>query len=136
MRIGIRLLLKIHSPIPTPKNDTGYFSRRSFLRLSLSTAASVVLAAFDLPVKSKNLVMAASENDSIIEIYPGELSAAFNSTLIQPGSKLLLHDGTYSGDFIFNHNGALNNPIEISPFNNERPIIGRFDKLFMVNTSI
>jgi len=60
-------------------------------------------------------------------IYPGTFSQALNSNLLLPGSKLLLHGGTYKGDFVSN----LSN-VTIQPYGNEKPVI---DGSFTINGS-
>lgn len=56
-------------------------------------------------------------------IFPGDLADALTSALILPGSRILLREGVYSGDFICTLVGGVANIITIQSYPGERAII-------------
>jgi hypothetical protein len=53
-------------------------------------------------------------------VFPGTFAQALSSDLILPGSRVLLHAGTYSGDFINALEGTAESPITIMSYPGER----------------
>lgn len=56
-------------------------------------------------------------------VFPGKLADAMQSNLILPGSRVLLRQGTYKGDFVSQLSGTKEAPITIQPYQNEHVVI-------------